>query len=773
MKKHTMAMKPLALAVAATAGLAFSFAAPAAVLEEVVVTAQKREQSLQDVGVSVTAFTGEQIRELGFTNTVDVVSFTPGLNYTVPNAEGSQINFFLRGVGLNDFADANENPVGAYFDEVYRGAMGGLHLQMFDTDRVEVLRGPQGTLYGRNTTGGLVHFISKRPTSNFEGYGQVSVGEYDEVKFEGAVSGPLMGDTLLGRLSIATNNNSGYVDNRFPGVDDFNETDSVAGRLQLLWQPREDVEVLALVHGARNDSQVGAWQHQTVEVTAGGAERRKVGPTENPFGTCPGCDAFGYVDTDGDVWAGEFNRDGTVKVEAAGASLNAEWEINDGLRAVNILAFDHVDRLQEEDTDAGPNPFIEPTFGANTAQWTEEFRLHGERDRYRWVGGFYYFNQNVDAKYTLDLRNLGFVFFDANYGQQTESWSVFGQLEYDIAPRWTGIVGLRFTDETKVLKYKSFDTTGLFEAATFGFIPPAALGLAAPPPLSAVRPTPDAAFVFNGATVGDLAEHDKTNVTGTIELDFRPNDDWLWYAKFSRGVKSAGFNTGFLDATFIFASNTANTIPFDDETLHAYEIGFKSTLFGGKARLNGSAFYYDYMDFQTFRFELLNQIIFNTDAEVYGGELELQASPWEGWDFAFGLALMDATAEDIEIPDGSGGVRDRTMVAAPEVTFNGLARYEWPMFGGMMAVLGKFRYQSETFFDIQNYSTAKEDGYVVGDFRLQWTSQDERWQVAGFVNNVADAEYKIYTFDFAGFGFNQEAYGRPRWAGGSLMYRWD
>src|SRR3990172_2814045 len=126
-------------------GLVFTAPAMAQdVLEEVIVTAQKREQLLSDVGISVTAFTGEQVRELGFTNTVDIVQMTPGLNYTVPNAEGSQINFFLRGVGLNDFGDANENPVGAYFDDVYRGAMGGLHLQLFDMERVEVLRGPQG-----------------------------------------------------------------------------------------------------------------------------------------------------------------------------------------------------------------------------------------------------------------------------------------------------------------------------------------------------------------------------------------------------------------------------------------------------------------------------------------------------------------------------------------------------------------------------------------------------------------------------------------------------
>src|SRR5918993_3510904 len=139
-------------------------------LEEITVTATRREQSVQDVGLSITAYSGEQIRELGFTNTTDIVAMTPGLNYTVPNAESSQINFFLRGVGLNDFADASENPVAVYVDDVYHPASGGLSFQLFDIDRIEVLRGPQGTLFGRNTTGGLVHYVSRKPSQTFDAY---------------------------------------------------------------------------------------------------------------------------------------------------------------------------------------------------------------------------------------------------------------------------------------------------------------------------------------------------------------------------------------------------------------------------------------------------------------------------------------------------------------------------------------------------------------------------------------------------------------------------
>jgi iron complex outermembrane receptor protein len=735
-------------------------------LEEVIVTAQKREQALQEVGISVTAFTGDQIRQLGMTNTEDLVGMTPNLNYTVPNAAGSQTNFFLRGVGLNDFADANENPVAVYVDEVYHSAVGGLSFQLYDLKRAEVLRGPQGTLFGRNTTGGLIHFVTKRPTDDFEAYGELTLAEYGQAKFEGAASGPLNSSkSLLGRFSFASNKHSGVTDNRVPGVSDYNETNAVAGRGQLLFKPNQDVDVLLAVHGSRNDASVGAWQHEVTTFSGVngdvsvplGLNQTTMAVDCNADGMLDaadlrtGVDCFGYRDTDGDVHAGEYDRDGDVRVKNSGASGRIDWRIGDMI-LTSITAYELNDRLQQEDTDASPAPLLIPTFGANTDQWTEELRLAGETGNFRWLGGFYYYNQDVDASYTLDLTNLGFVYFDAGYTQQTESWAAFGQVEWEIADQWTLIGGLRYTEEEKELDYLNVDVSGFFTGV---------VGL----------PT-NVAFDFDRSSVGDLAVHNTDNITGKIELDWQPSDDLLVYASFSRGVKSAGFNTGFLDQTFLFASNTVATIPFDEETLHSYEAGFKSTLFGGTTRFNASAFYYDYMDFQTFRFELLNQVIFNTDAEVYGAEFELVTSPWQGWDFLLGVGLLDATAQDIPSPSGLE-IRDRDMVAAPDVSVNGLARYQWSQWGGTMAVQGSFTYQSEVFYDIQNQPVSKENGYIIGNARLSYTSGTGNWSAALFVNNIGDEEYKTYTFDFTTFGFNQQAWGAPRWIGGTLTYNWD
>jgi iron complex outermembrane receptor protein len=195
---------------------AFTGGVAQAALEEVVVTAQRREQNLQEVGIAVTAFSAEQVRNMGFANTVDVAQMTPNLNYTVPQGESSQINFFLRGVGLNDFADAQENPVAVYVDDVYKPAMGGLALQLFDVERIEVLRGPQGALFGRNSTGGVIHYVTRRPSEEFDAYADVSYGDFNQRKIEGAIGGALT-DGVMGRLSAAYDEDDGWTENRVQG----------------------------------------------------------------------------------------------------------------------------------------------------------------------------------------------------------------------------------------------------------------------------------------------------------------------------------------------------------------------------------------------------------------------------------------------------------------------------------------------------------------------------------------------------------------------------
>jgi iron complex outermembrane receptor protein len=611
------------------------------------------------------------------------------------------INFFLRGVGLNDFADAQENPVAVYLDDVYKPAMGGLHFQLFDIERVEVLRGPQGALFGRNTTGGVVHYISKRPTSEPEGYFDVMVGDNSQVKAEAAISGGT--ETIMGRLSLAANQHDGYVKNRFTpnlvapaNAPDYSETDSTAGRGQILFNFSDDLELLLSANFSRNEGAVGAWQHQATRpggdpasptaldtsIALGASEFNEwcdilFGvPHLNPGTDClnffgePGIVLPGGVpetgsDNDGDPWAGNYSRSGAVETKNTSYAADLDWQIGD-LLFTSITSFSNVERLQEEDTEMGPMPLIEPTFRAETDTFTQEFRLASSAEgSTRWLVGAYFFDNEVSGTYDLDTTQiLDFVQLDTDYLQDTESWQAFGQVEFDFSDAWTLIVGLRYTDEEKTFDYEDIDLWG-----TIGFCSTNDMACGVPAtPISPWRPTADHAVLFNESSVGSLAKHEEEYVTGKIELDYKINDDMMIYGSYSLGAKSPGFNSGFIDTTGLFAANivvpagdplcsalpftnsTACTdLPFEKEELNAFEVGYKSTIFDGSTRFNAAAFYYDYSDMQVFAFQFFNQIIFNADAEMFGAEIELQSSPMEGLDLQFGLSYLDATVEDIPL----------------------------------------------------------------------------------------------------------------------------
>ncbi len=294
--------------------------------------------------------------------------------------------------------------------------MGGLALQLFDIERIEVLRGPQGALFGRNSTGGVIHYVTKRPSEEFDAYADVMYGDNDQIKAEAAVGGGLT-DGVMGRLSVAYNDNDGWTKNRTEGVQDYNSSESIAGRAQLLFQPSEDLDILLSGNYSRNTGAVGAWQHQSTKPSDDGNTSLPLPADEDFWGhACPGCDAFGYADTDGDPWTGDYDRPGSVRAKNQGLQANVEWKVNE-LTLTSITGYTNVKRLQQEDADMNPYPrsqgqnlsFIAPTFEAETDTYTQEFRVAGERERMRWLAGVYYFDNQVDGHYQLNTDALGFV----------------------------------------------------------------------------------------------------------------------------------------------------------------------------------------------------------------------------------------------------------------------------------------------------------------------------------------------------------------------------
>lgn len=723
----------------------------------VIVTTQKRAQNIQDVSVAVTAFMGEEMRELNMTNSIDIAAQTPGLNIGTPVGEGNNASISLRGVGLNDFNDNNEGPIAVYRDDVYQSAMPGLTFQLFDLERVEVLRGPQGTLYGRNATGGLVHFISKRPDEEFEGYFDLTFAEYSQIKLEGAIGGSLS-ENIQARLSIASNNHDGYVKNRIG--KDANEADSVAYRLQFNFDFNDDFNALVNIHGGETDTIAPQYQHEA---------------------TADGVDFYGYTDTDGDVWAGDYDREGILNIESKGFSVTVDWN-GDDIAFTSITAAEDVEKIHQEDTDVGPFAGIEPQFISENEQFSQEFRFTGQSGAVQWLAGLFYFENEVTGALDIDVNYPGpivdgitgappgtfgtdlvpFFNYDVDYLQKTDSSGLFGQLEYEISERFTLIAGLRYTQEERSMNYQNRTDGNPDALLNFCLITP---GDVCDFGLGGGWPGTDTYLDFTSSNpaVGGLNKINNNNLSGKIGLDYHPDEDVLVFFNVSKGFKSGGFNGGFLDFT---DGIVEADVPFEEENLTSYEAGLKSTLADGAIRFNATVFYYDYKDYQALTFSGLSQFITNADATVQGLDMELTFLESDDWDVSLGASFLDTEVDQVSIRGGQTFTNTQ-MVQAPELSFNGVIRYYATE---DLSFQIDFNHQGEQFFDITNSDVSKEGAYTVFNARVGYQVNDDL-NISAYIKNLTNEEYRVYSFDFTGpAGLNQNFYAPPSWYGVTFSY---
>lgn len=714
----------------------FSQAASASsLLEEVIVTAQKRQESTQDVGISITAFSAQQIREMGFTDSTKVAAMSPGVQVNYPNGLSS-FSFSMRGVTQSDFSDHQEAPVSVYIDEVYVSQMPAVGFQLFDTERVEVLRGPQGTLFGRNATGGLIHYVTRKPSDEFSAYGEFTYGDYDQVTFEGAVGGPIA-ESVAARASIKYNQHDGYIDN-ISGPDG-NEQQNYAGRLQLLFDLSNSGSFLLNVRGAKNEIETPQlWKNTPAAV----------GPT--------GVGVFVNGDVAGDVHEGSWNLVGDWAIETYGVSGTLKWEF-DNFTLTSITDYSDLDKSYLADGDEGANSTLLHFGGrVDSQQFSQELRIASNaQEGLNWVAGFYYLD--IDGDFTTAIAApptiafLGFAPLNAIYNEfttTTESWAVFGQLEYEITPEWTITAGVRWTEDEKGIDYTNNlvllpDTLAPLDVPLAGLVPIGA---------------------FNETVNGDLAKNDKGMWSAKAALNWQPTDEVLYYLSWNRGIKAGSFNAP------VFAL-PANETKFDEEILNAYEFGIKSFLFDNQLRLNAAVFYYDYTDIQAYQLEGFTQIIRNKDGDSKGAELEIAASPVENLNMLLSVSYLDATIEDVS----AGFVTiDARPQMAPKWNLSGLLRYQWSAFGGTMAVQGDFNYLSRHYFDIANSDVIKQNGYTIGNARLSYLTQDGKWEASAFVKNIGNRDHANWAYDIAAFTGNiEKTYGAPRWWGISLRYAID
>ncbi len=809
----------LYLSVFASASM-ISAANAQGVLEEVIVTAQKREQGLQDVGIAITAFTGEQMRAMGVEESFDIAAFSPGVHIS-GNLAGQNTQFSIRGVTQNDFNDIIEAPTAVYLDEGYFAVAQAQTFAVFDIDRVEILKGPQGTLYGRNATGGLVNYVSNKPS--FDGpdaYIDLTYGAFDtsanadQWRVEGALGGPL-GKTVAARVAFMYNQQDGYLDNLYPlnavgappgpgAGADLGDDDTFAFRGSLLFEPSADLSISLSVNAAGTNVATGPYQSKptigiynangeltnTIDVTPG-ETRRSIAADGSDFGSDQddngvqddffnnttgafgadglvdlgrpaGTDFFGYLDPDGEDFktSSDFAFADSGSTDTRGLNAKIVYDLNDSTTLTLVSDYKDYEKLLFIDVDSAPANYL-ANYGAVDAQsFTQEIRLNGESDRSRWVLGFYYLNIDSVSDNGLKVSPGGVAGPALDVGTdaelKTDSFSLFGQYEWDMNDQITLIGGLRLIQEEKDyemdagLYFQSTNARTIHQGPKF--LPPLPGGL---------------------ATSIKTSSSD-TLWAGKLQINYQATDDLLLYAGVNRGVKAGSFNAPLLGSYISLLFATGNDgIPYSEEVLLSYEGGFKATLFDGSTRFNGSFFYYDYSDYQAFLFTGIGGVVINSDAENYGVELELQTSPFEGFDALLSMSWFDATVQDVPLVIGSSITRNVDPTYAPEFQFTAMARYEWPMLNGMMNITGDLSYSDSYFYNLRNFDADKFDSYVMVNMGLGWGSKDGHWETRLKVNNVTDERAGIQGFNIAtGCGCNEISFRAPRWYGVNVRYNY-
>jgi iron complex outermembrane recepter protein len=748
--------------------------------EQVVVTAQRREQNMQDVGISVTALGNESLADLNVNTATDLVRAVPSLKMNAYSS--AQVVFNIRGVSQNDYGDQQEPPVAVYQDDSYSSSINSASFPVFDLARVETLRGPQGTLFGRNATGGAIQFISRKPTKEFEGYGTATVGRFGQAILEGAMSGPLA-DTLQGRFAFIRNKDDGYMESIVPGVSDRAANDHYALRGQLAWQPTDDTNLNLITRYLRADKerQAGLYSHE-----AACPNDNFQGEFTPPTLTCPywsnfindafppvpgeatgfpgpGTTGTGYRNDaispsrGGDPWKTAETETSYVDRTIKALTLRIDAKLGD-FDLVSITDYQKSNKFYTEGGDSSPDGGVFFFQGSRLEQASQELRLSRELGAHQLVGGV--FGMKVDGDYTGK-------FADPFYGydpliaatQDTKSYAVFVQDEWRVAEKVSLIGGLRYWRDTREGSYfgseASNDVTIIFNSnQVAGLVG----GVAQNPELVNVSPA-DADRSFKG-------------VTARFEVDYRATDDLLLYASYNRGSKSGGFtfSTGTPFALPGAPEAFLNGIPFRPEVLNSVEAGFKSTL-GRRTTLNASAFHYKYHDYQAFAQLGIQQTVVNQPARATGVEAELSTHPTPALTLQIGASVLDSTVEDVHLPD-LVTVTNHDLPQAPRFSGNALARYELEVGTGVVLLQADMLYSDGFCFTVLCAPVERESPYAVTNARVGYVAGEGRWEVAAFLDNAFDREYRVYAFDSSLFsGVVAGVYGKPRTYGLTATYR--
>jgi iron complex outermembrane recepter protein len=695
-------------------------------VDNIVVTAQRREQNVQQVPIAVTAIGGDRLLSNAILTANDVARLVPNLTGANGGGRVARPRYFLRGVGVNDPSGNVVSPVGIYVDDVYLGDTAYDTFPLFDLERVEVLRGPQGTLWGKNTIGGAINYVSKKPTFDLGGYARVEAANFGSYAVQGAVGGGLIDNLLAARASFSYEDRGGYYRNLYDNSKEGGVRDE-AVRLQFLLTPAPDLEAVLNLHAR--------------DLRDGGSPSYKIG-------TGPGgADSYGYVQTYGTTPRlgdpVDFDAPNPpLTLNSKGVNLNVHYRLG-SINLTSITSYDQIRRSSLTDGDSTPNPAQVAHSAVRSHQFTQEVRLASDPDkRLSWTIGGHYFRENFksDAS-TGTLVNIaakpGFLpirtaYQDTYFNQDTESFAAFGEATFKVTDRFRIAAGTRWTREEKSIALNGvqavtgatvFNNTGIWWLRN------------------------SVSSVLNRNAVQN-EDHTWSKVTYSVTPQYDFADNVRGYLRFATGFRSGGYNG---NVTSQVAVNTVNP-----ETLTDYEAGIKSEWFNNRLTVNLSAFKYSYDNIQVNVQGSLNGQSATTlrnaaNGKISGVEIEISARPTNRLTLRVnGGYLLEAKYTNfltqvlvnnvLTTVDASGN----QIARAPRRTATLDAEYALPVWNGDEIRIGSdVDYRSHIFFNAvtQNDPLQEQGGFALVNARINYAFHGKHLTIGGYVTNLTNKDY--------------------------------
>ena len=769
----------------------------------ITVTARRREEGIQNVPISVAAFGGEALADRQIDSSDKLTQLAPNVQFSaVAPASGNSSSsaIFIRGVGQTDFLTSTDPGVGFYVDGVYFARASGTAISLLDVERVEVLRGPQGTLFGRNTVGGAIQVFSARPQfSGISGNAGAVVGDYDRMEVRGVVNVPIS-DTLAFRGAAIKRKRDGYVTNILNGRD-YGDVNTFAARASLLWQPNDRFEALLIgdytkddlngsptVFGGINTSAAFVRFASAIAGCPGFALTSP--PTPVPENNDRRCANNQYLALG--PYQVASNAPSRSELEMYGAGLTLQYDVADWLTVKSITAYRETKPFSIRDADNTPLLILETVNSDDIKQFTQELQFLGEtaNGRLNYQLGAYYFRETDFQFYPVYLpsqisqttgEELRVGGLNNNADIKNESIAFFAQATYAFTEKLDLTVGLRYTrDEKEATPFETAAGSG-FGYTNVGY------NVAYPAPLNGqtvcLGPprTGPAAATCRGSTVylfdPVLNSRTDSRFTPAATLQYQWTPEFMTYASYSQGFKSGGFNTRIVQPVISPNSPTGREFlpAFDPETVSSYELGGK-LLIGRTLRLSAAVFRSKYDDIQIVVREGVAPVVRNAgQATIDGFEVEGSVSPIGPLIINFGAGYTDfqydsftpaLEAGQANLAPGALGRVDLDDMQAytPKWSLNGGFAYEIPVGAGSITPRVDVAYRSKTYFDAPNTEQIAQDGYALVNALIRYEAPDNRFTLTAGVTNLTDKAYRGSGNSSltAASGYAEVTYGPPR-----------